>query len=419
MPEKLESLLKQRWLVLVFISLVIFGCYYAYDSVVPISDSIIKDLGITKAQYGLLFSYYSLPNFIMVLLGGILLDKIGIRKGGTLFAFVCFTGILITAAGPSFKLMLLGRFLYGIGAESLLVGTVKILTKWFKGKELALAFGLKITLVRLGNVASLNLGAPIQNWTGSWRMALWAAVGVMLVGLLTYIVYAKFDKAKERAFEAEGRGGEAGSFVLRDVFKFKRSYWLIVFLCVTFYSVVYPFIAFSNIFLQKKFGLSASQGAFYVSLIFFGAMICTPLFGFVIDKIGKRGTFMIVGSFMLIPIYLTLGLTSFNPAVPMIAIGIAFSLVPAALWASIPLLVEEKGLGTAFGLTYMIQNIGLTIFPWLAGRVTDLSGGEYTNTMLMFAFMGVVALALSIMLKISVGKGKEKALEVPSHKAPA
>ena len=197
--DSLERVLKLRWIVLVMMGVVVFGCYYAYDSVVPIADQIIKDMDVTRAQYGLLFSYYSFPNLLMVLLGGMFLDKFGIRKAGSIFVTLCVIGVFMTAVGGtrSFQLMLWGRLLYGIGAESLSITQIKVMSKWFKGKELAFAMGLYITLVRLGNFASLNLGAPIQSWSGSWKLALWVAFGTIVISFVVFMIYRRLDKAKE------------------------------------------------------------------------------------------------------------------------------------------------------------------------------------------------------------------------------
>jgi len=160
------------------------------------------------------------------------------------------------------------------------------------------------------------------------------------------------------------------------------------------------------------------MGGFYTSLVVSASMIFTPLLGFLVDKIGKRGTMMIVGSLMIVPAHLALGLTYIHPAIPMIMIGMSFSMVPAALWPLIPIIIEERRLGTAFGLMTLIQNIGLTIFPWLAGKVTDLSGGNYTNTMIMFASLGFVGLVFSLLLKFA--DKKEKAgIELPTKLAQA
>jgi len=396
---------------MVMMGFVIFGLYYAYDSVVPIANEIIKNMGITRAQYGLLFSYYSLPNFIMVLLGGMLIDKIGIRRAGTLLAILSSSGVFLTAAGPSFPLMLWGRLLYGIGAESLCIAELKILSKWFKGKELAFALGLNVTLVRLGNFASLNLSAPLHSWSGNWRTALWVAFAVIVLSMLTFLIYSRLDKAKEKFFERGKNEGE--KIIFRNILSFKTSYWFVTILCVTIYSAVLPFVAFSNIFLQKEFDLTATQAGFFASIIFITTMTVTPLFGIIVDKIGKRATIMMIGSLIIVPAYLALGLTTLNPALSIVGIGIAFSLVPSALWSSIPIMVEQRLLGTAFGLIALIQNIGLTLFPWIAGRVTDISRGDYTPTMLMFASLGFISLAFSFFLKRSEKKNPT-GIELPS-----
>lgn len=419
MAEKTkETVLKLRWLVLVLMGLVIFGSYYAYDAVSPIANYIIKGMGISRAQYGLLFSLYSLPNVIMVLLGGILLDIIGIRKAGTLFAALCAIGVFITASGSTFMIMLLGRLVYGLGSESLIITMDKILSRWFKGKELAFAFGLLITIARLGTIAAFNSAASLQEWSGSWRLAIWVSAVIMFVSFTLFLVYSGIDKAKEKYFKREEKEGEAEKFVVQDIYKFKPSFWFVSLLCMTFYSAIFPFTAFSTIFLQTKFGFSAVLGGRYTSLVFTASMIFTPLLGLLVDKIGKRGAMMIIGSLMLVPAHLALGLTYIHPAIPMIMIGISFSLVPAALWPVIPIIIEERRLGTAFGLMTLVQNIGLTIFPWLAGKITDVSGGEYTNTMIMFACLGFVGLAFSFLLKFA--DKKEKAgIELPTKLAQA
>ena len=419
MAEKTkETVLKLRWLILVLMGLVIFGSYYAYDAVSPVADFIMKGMDISSAQFGLFFSVYSLPNIIMVLLGGIFLDIIGIRKAGAIFAALCAIGVFITASGSTFLIMLLGRFIYGLGSESLIVTMDKILSKWFKGKELAFAFGLLITIARLGTIAAFNSAASIQEWSGSWRMAIWVSAVVAFVSFLLFLVYSSVDKAKEKYFKKEKKEGEAEKFSFQDIYKFRPSYWFVCLLCMTFYSAIFPFTAFSTVLLQTKFGFSAVLGGRYTSMIFTASMIFTPLLGLLVDKIGKRGIMMIFGSLMLVPAHSILGLTYIHPAIPMIMIGISFSLVPAALWPVIPIMVEERRLGTAFGMMTCIQNIGLTIFPFLAGKIRDLSGGEFTNTMIMFACLGFVGLVFSLLLK-SADKREKAGIELPTKLAQA
>jgi MFS family permease len=411
-----DSVLKLRWVVLLILGIVVFGAYYAFDALSPIASVIISDMEITRAQYGLLFSYYSLPNLVMVLVGGILLDKIGIRKAGNLFSGLCATGVLLTAAGSPFPIMLLGRFIFGLGAESLLITKTKILAKWFKGRELALGFALALSIARLGTIAAHNTSARIQALSGSWRLSLWVSSVIMFISFALFLIYAGIDKKTERTFEGQDRKNNSDKFVIQDIFRFRPSYWFVSILSMTFYSAIFPFTAFSTVFLQTKFGFSAVRGGFYTSLIVIGSMVFTPLFGFLVDKFGKRATMMIIGSILLVPSYAFLGLTSLNPVVAMVMLGFSFSLVPAALWPTIPLIIEEKRLGTAFGLMTLLQNVGMTAIPWLAGKITDISGGDYTNTMIMFSFLGVVGLVFSLLQKISEKK-EALGIELPTTMA--
>jgi predicted MFS family arabinose efflux permease len=411
-----EDLRRERWFVLALMSILLYGVYYAYNAVVPLAESIIRGFGISRAQYGLLYSYYSIPNFIIVLIGGILVDRIGTRRAGLLFATLCAVGITMTAAALSFKLMLAGRFLYGIGAESLLIAEVKILARWFRGKELSFAFGLNVTAVRLADVSALNLGAHLPRWTGSIRMTLWVTVIVMFIGYAAFLWYLRLDKKRE-----PGSGGEKGTsadkFVVRDIFKYPASYWYVSLLCLAFYSLIFPFVAFSSLFLQKKFGLSPGRAGLYGSFVYITTAVITPLFGLVLDRVGKRATIMLFGSLVIVPCHLALGLSNFSPLLPMIGLGISFSLVASALWPSLPLLIEEKRLGTAFGLTTLLQNAGLTVFPWAAGKLTDVAGGDYKNSLLMFAGLGGVTLFLSVLLRISARKGPSAKIELPTRLA--
>ena len=412
-----QDLRRERWLVLALMSILLYGVYYAYNAVVPLADSIIREFGISRAQYGLLYSYYSVPNFLIVLIGGILVDKIGVRRAGLLFASLCVVGITLTAAALSFKLMLAGRLLYGIGAESLLIAEIKILARWFRGKELSFAFGLNVTAVRLSDVSALNLGAHLPGWTGSMRMALWVTVILVIIGCAAFLVYLRLDKKKEEGMGSGETPAPVDKIIFRDIFKYPASFWYVSFLCLAFYSMIFPFVAFSSLFLQKKFGLSPGQAGFYGSFVYMATAVITPLFGLFLDRVGKRATIMLFGSLAIVPCHLALGLTRFSPLLPMIGLGVSFSLVASALWPSLPLLIEEKRLGTAFGLTTLIQNVGLTVFPWAAGKLTDTAGGDYKNSLLMFAGLGVVAVVLSVLLRMSARKGPSAKIELPTRLA--
>ncbi len=410
-----------RWLILLIISMLMFGSYYVYDAMSPINDYIQTEMKIDNTKFGLLATFYSLPNLLfLVVVAGFLLDRIGVRKAGTLYAFLILFGSLLTTigAGRSFVLMLVGRAVFGIGSEAAILVTNKVLARWFKGRELGFAFGLNITVMRLGSILALNSAAQISNTFGSWRYALWVGTAVTLVSFLMFLVYLMIDRNVDSAIE----GGNEEKITIGDIRKLGSAFWLISFLCVTFYSAVFPFTVHAPRFLQKKFNMSPAMGGQYTSYIMTASMIFTPILGLLVDKFGRRGRMMIVGSLMIIPAHLLLGLTRVHPAVGFILLGCAFSLVPAALWPAVPILVREKFLGTAYGIIGWVQNIGLTIFPFLAGWLVDQSGDDvvqgYSNMEWMFASLSIAGLVFAIMLLV-VDKRHGTGLELPTSIAQA
>ena len=410
-----------RWLILLVISMLMFGSYYVYDAMSPINDYVQNEMKIDNQKFGLLATFYSLPNLLfLVVVAGFLLDRIGVRKAGTLYAFLILFGSLLTTigAGRSFVLMLVGRAIFGIGSEAAILVTNKVIARWFKGRELGFAFGLNITVMRLGSILALNSAAQIADTFGHWRYALWAGTAVTMVSFLLFLVYLLVDRSVDAAIE----GGTEEKIKVSDLRKLGSPFWLISMLCVTFYSAVFPFTVHSTRFLQKKFNLTAAQGGQYTSYIMTASMIFTPILGLMVDKFGRRGRMMIVGSLMIIPAHLLLGLTRVHPAVGFILLGCAFSLVPAALWPAVPILVREKFLGTAYGIIGWVQNIGLTIFPFLAGWLVDQSGDNvvqgYTNMQWMFASLSIAGLVFAIMLLV-VDKREGTGLELPTSVAQA
>ena len=410
-----------RWLILLIISMLMFGSYYVYDAMSPINDYIQNEMKIDNTKFGLLATFYSLPNLLfLVVVAGFILDRIGVKKAGTLYAFLILFGSLVTTigAGRSFALMLVGRAIFGIGSEAAILVTNKVLARWFKGRELGLAFGLNITVMRLGSILALNSAAQIADTFGSWRYVLWAGTAVTLVSFLLFLVYLMIDRNVDSAIE----GGAEEKITIGDIRKLGSAFWLISFLCVTFYSAVFPFTVHAPRFLQKKFGLSPAVGGQYTSYIMAASMVFTPILGLMVDKFGRRGRMMIAGSLLIIPAHLLLGLTEVHPAVGFILLGCAFSLVPAALWPAVPLLVREKFLGTAYGIIGWVQNIGLTIFPFLAGYIVDQQGDNvvqgYTNMEWMFASLSIAGLVFAIMLLV-VDKRHGTGLELPTSVAQA
>lgn len=406
-----------RWLILLVVSLVMFGSYYIYDSLSPINEFIQQDMGIDNAKFGLLFSTYYIINLLFVLLiAGFILDRFGIRKAGTIYVFLILLGSVVTSlgAGKSFTVMLIGRMIFGVGSEATLLVTNKVIARWFKGKELGFAYGLNITVMRLGTVLAFNTSVQIADWTGSWRWSVWAGAIVMFVSFILFLVYLMIDKNVDKDI----KGGVEDKIVVRDVFKLSSAFWFISILCVTFYSAIFPFTNHAPRFLQMKFGMSAARGGQYTSYIMIASMIFTPLLGLLVDKFGKRGKIMFFGSIMILPAHLLLGLTTLPPAISFLVLGVSFSLVPAALWPAIPILVKEKYLGSAFGIIAWVQMSGLTLFPWLAGKIVDWSGDTYTNMELMFASLGFVGIVFSLLL-LRADRKQKLGLELPTKEAQA
>jgi MFS family permease len=405
-----------RWLVLFVVSLVMFGSYYVYDALSPLNEYIQQGMGIDNEDFGKLFTFYSIPNlFFLLVVAGFLLDKIGVKRAGTLYAFLILLGSALTSlgAGSSFALMLTGRAIFGFGSEATLLVTNKVIARWFKGKELGFAFGLNITVMRLGTILALRASAPIADAAGSYRWAIWVSTIIMLVAFLSFLVYLLIDR-KSAAADA---GGSEEKIVFSDMFRLGYPFWIISFLCLTYYSAVFPFTSHAIRFLQMKWGMTAAQGGAYTSYIMTASMIFTPLLGLLVDKRGHRGKIMVIGSLLILPAHLLLGLTRVHPVYSFIMLGISFSLVPAALWPAIPILIKEEFLGTAYGIIGWIQNMGLALFPWLAGRLVDAAGGsDYTNMEIMFSTLSLAGLIFSILL-MYFNRKHMTGLELPSSEA--
>ena len=392
-----------RWLVLVFISLGMFGNYYVYDCISPMADILKEQLRFSDANIGMLQAIYSIPNIFMVLLGGLLIDRIGSRKAMLLFGALCFVGAAITASSHALPLMAAGRLVFGLGAESMIVSTNTGNARWFKGKELSFAFGVNLTIARLGSFAALNSPSWAKAAFVSWKIPLLISVGFATFCVLGPAVYYALEAGAEKRF-ALGREGSTDKVVWKDVFNFSASYWFIVALCITFYSGIFPFQTFAVKFFMEAHGASREFGGFLSSLLTLFAMIGTPLFGLFADRIGKRALLMMFGSLLLIPVYLMMAYTHVSLYVPMAMMGIAFSLIPAVMWPSVAYVVPEQKLGTAYGLMTLIQNVGLAGFNLLIGWANDVTNASATNPtgyrlgMWLFSSLGFFGLLFAWLL---------------------
>lgn len=392
-----------RWVVLVLVSIAMFGNYYIYDSISPLADVLTKQLGFTDSDIGLLNAIYSIPNIIMVLIGGIIIDRIGTKNSTSLFAAVCLAGALLTMSSPSLPVMASGRLVFGMGAESLIVAVTTAIAKWFRGKELSFAFGVNLTLARLGSFAALNSPSWAASAYQRWQTPLFIASVFGIICLLGALAYWVLETRGARVYSL-GPVGETDKVKFRDLFSFGTSYWYIVALCVTFYSAIFPFQTFAVKFFMEAHGVSRETGGFLSSMLTLFAMVATPLFGLLADKVGRRATLMVFGSFLLIPVYLVMAYTHISLYVPMAVMGVAFSLIPAVMWPSVAYIVGQERLGTAYGLMTLVQNVGLAGFNLLIGWANDSSGasasnpGGYALGMQLFTLLGVSALVFSQLL---------------------
>src|SRR5690242_4926061 len=392
-----------RWIVLIFVSLAMFGNYYVYDCISPLADLLAKQLGFSDSNIGLLQAIYSIPNVFMVLVGGVIVDRIGTRKAIFIFGVLCLLGSVITAMTPTLWIMAAGRLVFGLGAESLIVAVTTAVAKWFRGKELSFAFGVNLTIARLGSFAALNSPSWAHSLYSSWKLPLLLSVVMGTFCVTGAIVYWILEIYAERKYELGT--AETDKVVFADLFKFGRSYWYIVALCITFYSGIFPFQTFAVKFFMEAHGTGRELGGFLSSMLTLFAMIATPAFGLLVDKVGKRSLFMILGSFLLIPVYLMMAYSHLSLYVPMAMMGVAFSLVPAVLWPSVAYIVGQAKLGTAYGLMTMIQNIGLAGFNLLIGWANDHSHagasnpGGYALGMWIFSGLGFSAVFFSWLLR--------------------
>ena len=367
-----------RWTVLVFASLAMFGNYYPYDAVAPVADLLSSQLGFTDEQIGSLYSAYSVAAVLVLLAGGYLIDRYGTKRSTFLFGVICLIGSAVTAMSADIRVMLAGRFLLGVGAEPLIVAVTAALAKWFKGKELSFAFGINLTIARLGSVAADNSPTWARPLYANWQQPLFLAALIATLCVVGAAAYWILEDRAERRYSL-GQQNATEKIVLRDLYQFDRAYWYIVGLCVVFYSTIFPFRAFAIKYFIDAHGASREFAGFLNSLLPLSAMIATPLFGLVVDRIGQRARLMAFSSLLVLPVFLLMGFTGVSLFVPVAMLGISFSLVPAVMWPSVAYIVSERRLGSAYALMTFCQQLGVAAVPWLIGRANDAFGAGAEN----------------------------------------
>jgi MFS family permease len=459
MQEKQKSIRELtyiRWGVLLIVSLIMAANYFFYDALSPLKVQIQSHLGFSNQQYGFLQSTYSISNvfLFMAVIGGILLDKWGIRFTGIGFTFFMALGSVLTFYGasdifrngglgygfmnsflirfsPEFKMMTFGFFLFGLGAETSIVVITTIVVKWFKGKELALALGLNLALARLGQASSFffssNLSTP-----DFWHRPIFLSACLLCSGFLFFLVYSIIDYRLDKQILYNHQIEETDKFRISDILKIVKipSFIYITLLCVTFYSAFFPFLKYATDLLHNKFDLTTAIAGRLTSIPIFCTVMFTPLFGWVADTKGKSASMMVYGSVLLIIAHLTLTFTMVNPLIPMALLGVSFSLIPAAMWPAVAKIIDQNRLGTAYGFMFSVQNFGLWLFPILIGVVLDKTNPgvtikmvqegvakyNYTYSILMLAIIGIAGIVFALLLKRE-DKTSGFGLEKPNKKS--
>jgi MFS family permease len=393
-----------RWLVLVVISLAMFGNYYVYDSVAPIADMLKSGLGFTDENIGQLYSVYSVAAVIVLLVGGVIIDRFGTAKSTVLFGTICAVAGVMMAVTNDLYVMLAARFLLGIGAEPLIVAITTALAKWFKGRELSFAFGINLTIARLGQIGADWSPTWAKFAYSDWHGPLVVAAVIGLLCLVGAVGYGVLEWLAAKRFGL-GKADETEKLVLSDLFRFDYSFWFVVALCVTFYSAIFPFRSFAIKFFIEAWDMTRQAAGQYNSVLPIAGMIATPLFGLLVDKVGKRALFMMAGSFLLMPVYLMMAYHITPLGVPIAMMGVAFSLVPAVMWPAVAYIVEERRLGTAYAVMTLVQQIGVAGMNWMIGRTNDAyhasaaNPAGYTPGMWIFSILGFLALLFAWLLR--------------------
>lgn len=437
-----------RWTVLVLVALMMFFAYMFVDVMSPLKSLVEGKLGWDSGVFG----KYAASEYILnvcgfLILAGIILDKLGVRFSGILSA-----GLMVFGAGMKFiavsdwfqstafcgwldswwvelpgsaKMASLGFMIFGCGCEMEGTNVSKILAKWFKGKEMALAMGLEMAIARLGVFGVMWIAPLISEKFDNSILAPVGFCGALLViGLINFIIFGimdrKFDSQLVDAGLATAEKSPEDEFHISDLKAIftSKMFWIVSLLCVLYYSAIFPFQRYATNFLEETLAIDAASAAKLFSCFPVLAMVMTPMLGIFLDRKGKGATMLMFGSIIMIVCHLSFAFIL--PAYPqkwfalllIVVLGISFSLVPAALWPSVPKIIDEKILGSAYCLIFWVQNIGLCLVPMLIGSLRA-STGSYFVPMLVFSSFGVLAFILSIYLKAE-DKKKGYGLELPN-----
>lgn len=396
-----------KYLVLIIMCLLSFGSYFVYDNPAALQDVMERDLNLNNEKYMLFYALYSYPNVILCFFGGFLIDKVfGTRFGAILFSLFVTVGHFIFAVGALVNkaaLMDFGRFVFGIGGESLCVTQNTYAVSWFKGKELNMVFGLQLSLSRVGSTVNMNTMKPLYDHLASFMGIGHRTLGVALMIAGTFCVFsllcafamAYFDKRAEKILKKkEAVTGE--TIRITDVKDFPIEVWILCGICVAYYVTIFPFVDVGLLFYEMKFDQSAKLASLCNSLVYILSAAMSPFTGFAIDKTGRNVFWVIAGVVLTIISHGLLAFTFFNPFIPVVLMGFAYSIVASALWPMASYVVPEYQLGTVYGLMQAIQNLGLATIAQAAGAIVDSKG--YLLLEMFFLAWLCLALIFSVLL---------------------
>ena len=440
----------RRWTVLFIVAVAMMMGYVFWDVVSPLSTTLKAPLGEggmawTAREYGFYAGSYSIFNIflLMLFLGGVILDKCGIRFTGLLATGMMLAGAFVnwwalvrivptTYVDMPFTLFglipehmktqvlvsAIGFGMFGVGCDITGITVSKVVTKWFTGHELASAMGIQVAMARLGTASAISLSPVIAQSFGLSAPLLVGSL-LLLIGFLMFVVYTFMDRMKD---EKEGttqdnRHAEQDTVEAQHKSPLLRSYiplllknpgfWLIALLCVLFYTSLRPFLKFATDVLINKYGVDPVTAGWIVSLLPYGTIVLTPFFGSVYDRIGRGATLMLIGCALVFGCHVVLALPVVNATwvatVVMVLLGVAFSLVPSAMWPSVPKLVPMSLLGTSYSIIYYVQNIGLMLAPMFIGNIIDqhtFADGhvDFTMPMSVFALLALAATLTAALL---------------------
>jgi MFS family permease len=385
-----------RWSILVACSLAMFGCYYVFDALAPVTPALQKELAFTDAQVGFLDSAYNIAALLTLIAGGVLIDRLGTRRSVVLFGGIGAAGGLLIAVGPTLLPgapatgMMAGRFVLGVGSELFIVAVTTVVGRWFKGKELSFAMALQLLIARQGSyVADKSPDWFSFLFTGWQKPLLFAAVlgGTWFV---FSILYGQIEGAAARRYPVKYTGA-TDKLVLSDLVRFNLGYWWTVGLCVCFYATIFPFRSFANLYMTQAHGISDSEAGALKAWLPLISMIGMPIFGIIVDKIGKRALLMALGSALLVPPFFLMPYTQTPLWFSMGMLGLAFALVPAVLWPSVTYLVPERRLGSAYAMMTFCQQVGWAAMSWGIGIVNDIAHAGRENPSGWLPSMGMLA----------------------------